>query len=268
MGLKNIKDYFDNWGMISQINPKGVRDGGDACNRNSCYNFAIWFNSRVLGKNWRHFDLPYTTGPEIRTRNRKCFNKSVPVRHPDPKKWYSEIDRFSRDQSIPFLINLFLFNKVLAEKFFWLHAKHLWLFTWNTKRNHATIHNHGDYKYPSEPSAGTYNYGWKLPDITGPEFWSIYVRGFGLPKIFLYPLDFFNFLNAYSKKFSNDDDVINFITKMAYCHAVKPTFFITWSIKITDWADIDKKMYEFFKPEFEPPMDVVYSPIINYLLNV
>ena len=269
MGFKKLEDYFDDWGLISQINPNNVRDGGDACNRTSCYNFAIWFQLVFLKESRKGLGLINSSKEYIKRRNKKFFNREVPVRHPDSSMWYSDLDRFSRDQSFAYVISLAIYSPVLFKKFFWLHAKHLFLLTWNTRRNHTIKANHDTLKYEGRPEYGKRNYNWKLPDITGPEFWVLYLRGFGWPKIFMYPFDLFIWLNAISKKAKGqDDDVINFVTKLAYCHAIRPTFFIQWSIKLTDWNDIKSKMKSFFKPEFEPPMYEVYKPILSYLAKV
>ena len=113
-------------------------------------------------------------------------------RHPDELKWYGDWDRMYRDQSIPLIICLFKYE-MFATCFliFISHLKRGLLFTTNTRRNGTTKENHGEvYKYDRSGKVVKRNYDWKLPDITGPSFLSIYIRGFNF--WLAYPLLCFN----------------------------------------------------------------------------
>jgi hypothetical protein len=79
----------------------------------------------------------------------------------------------SRDQSLPLLISFAYigFYKRLA-MYFLRHAMRLFLFTNNTRKNNEN---------PKDTP-------WKLPDITGPEFFSVYLRSHPVIGYMLYPL--------------------------------------------------------------------------------
>lgn len=96
-------------------------------------------------------------------------------RHPDTTKWYAQpgMERMSRDQLTPLICAMATHQSTRPLlRLFLSHARHLWLFAFNTRKNHI---------YKDDP-----RYKWKLPDITGPEFFGYYIRAFNL-KI-LYPL--------------------------------------------------------------------------------
>lgn len=100
----------------------------------------------------------------------------IPIRHPDTTKWYSSTNRTSRDQLVPYLCYTSAHNRSHFLKLAYQHAKHLFLFTWNTRRNHVYEHQEDHILY-STPDV-EWNYSWKLPDICLLNIWAIYVRGF------------------------------------------------------------------------------------------
>lgn len=158
-----MPDYTDNFGMITTID----KDGGDS--------------SFYMGH--YHYLNQSPHGDVIETSVSLVSPTGIIRRHPDESKWYGDFDRASRDQSIPLLIMLFDCGfMVTAKKIFMAHLKRGLLFTTNTRRNGTTIENDKE-----EYSPGRFrNYNRKLPDITGPIFWSIYIRGFNFK--LLYPL--------------------------------------------------------------------------------
>lgn len=107
----------------------------------------------------------------------------VPRRHPDPLKWYCGINRTSRDQLIPYLCYVASpartalpeVTKAYYKALVVQHAKHLFLLTWNTRRNfqYPTLAEHQALSTPDVK----WNYAWKLPDICGPDIWACYLRG-------------------------------------------------------------------------------------------
>jgi len=210
--MKNLNDYIDKFGMI--VTKEG--DGGDSC----AHGCAIAYGALRTGTKEKVFI------------NVDALHKAPGrfVRHPDPDKWYSDLDRMSRDQLSPLLALLGLIGTKDSRKVLWqifkAHAKRLFLFSWNTRRNDPTPENHGKARYPDDPgvkqltrkdkfiikyripfleiTSGYHNYNWKLPDITFMETWATYIRGFRLYP--LYPLlllfDLENFLGSVKYRMS------------------------------------------------------------------
>ena len=169
------KEYVDEFGMIVTGD---TRDGGD-----SAFYMGHYYCLYEL------YEKQFTSRSSDNKRYRDDFIHRIQHyngnirRHCESIKWYGDWDRASRDQSIPFIIMLFLCAyKQEAWQFFKAHLKRGLLFTTNTRRN------------------GVKDTPWKLPDITGPNFWSIYIRGFRA--LYFYPLllifDLFLFLNVMS----------------------------------------------------------------------
>src|SRR5690606_36918964 len=118
------------------------------------------------------------------------INQGNYCRHPDPSKWYSKSDVMSRDQATPNVIAMGLTNnRKLLLDFFKGHLKRGLLFMTNTRHNE-----------PSNTKA-------KLPDVTGPEFWGYYIRGFKL--WFLWPIllifDLETLITSLTKLFKKND---------------------------------------------------------------
>lgn len=164
-----LMDYIDKFGMYSQSPPQ--RDGGDSAQREGMVMAgAEWggVSSSIVRTAYIHATLP------------QLMAYGNGRRHPDPTKWYSDWDRFSRDQAISLLIGMFMAGAYLqAFKFFLRHCTRGLLFMTNTRRNfmYPTLEEHLQKATPDV----VWDYSWKLPDLTGPEFWSIYVRGFRYP---------------------------------------------------------------------------------------
>lgn len=154
-----MSDFIDKFGLVTV---KGG-DGGDT--------HANVFTILYCDKNNGYFDhsvMPYLKGPN-----------NIPIRHPDPDKWYHYEDRCSRDQMIPLLYYLASNRSSAIDKRFYelmkLHLKRGFLFTWNTKRNHVypTLAEHLAKSTPDVK----WDYKSKMPDITGPEVWAAWMRG-------------------------------------------------------------------------------------------
>jgi hypothetical protein len=152
---------LDKWQLITKAG-----EGGDTCSR--------------------HFTALYCldgTTAEIRNALELLQKDGIPVRHPDPDRWYSTTDRTSRDQLIPYLAFVSRKNytspvkvrnafKALVAQ----HAKRAFLFAWNTRRNWVYA-NEAEHLTKSTPDV-RWNYAWKLPDICFMNVWAMYVRGF------------------------------------------------------------------------------------------
>lgn len=220
---------FDDRGLI--VGTK--EDPGDSLHRFSMYLLgSAWFSgshpnplkllSYKLGKNW--------------------------VRHPSPG-WWSDPDRLSRDQSTPLVICLAeFFQGRLLREFFFNHLKRGFFFT-NTRKNGATIHNHGHFKYgPHEPDY-VYDYSWKMPDFIGPEFLAIYIRAFGL--WWLYPLlcifDLETLIGSIHWRFKADQtDVLNHLIVCEYGTRKLPTPISILARKLISKDDFNRKMHYYF----------------------
>ena len=209
--MTNFSKYFDNYGL-----PVGSKeDPGDSLHRVCML---------MLGQLW-YGDKAYAefNGPSKLTKYKKHGSF---VRHPSPG-WWSHNDRLSRDQSTPLVILLseLKLNDTL-KKFYMEHMKRFFLFT-NTRRNGATLENHGKRKWPGHSTnKDIYNYTPKIPDVAGPEFLAIYIRA--LDAWYLYPLLFIldletvigTIIRVFKK---NDTDVLNHLIISRYMIMKYPT---------------------------------------------
>jgi hypothetical protein len=163
-------NYLDQYEMITTIE----KDGGD-----SAFHEGHYYSMLELTGN-----LGYSALVDYSITATQLQNDEGNIRrHPDESKWYGDWDRGSRDQSIPLLISFFLTGSMRAARnFFKAHLKRALLFATNNRRNGSTAENHGKEYYPGRFR----DYSWKPADITGPVFWSIYIRGFR--NKLLYPL--------------------------------------------------------------------------------
>ena len=186
---KMFSAFFDSWKLVTKN-----KDAGDCCTNE----FAIIYC------------LPHTKEEQLHALSWLVV-AGIPRRHPDETMWYYSVDRTSRDQFVPYLCYLSgrqVADKPLAKLYFkrllWQHAKHAYLCTWNTRRNHVWKLE-ADHKAKATPDVA-WNYGWKLPDICGPDIWAAYIRGllqhFFLARLLLpvlYPvlciLDVYSFLD-------------------------------------------------------------------------
>jgi hypothetical protein len=156
----NTTFQLDTYGLIL----KGI-DGGDSCSN--------VFTALYCG--------PHSQEEQVKALSWLVVD-GIPRRHPDPLKWYSATNTTSRDQLTPYLIYLAShapMDSRLAKAYFkrlaWQHAKHAFLLAWNTRRNfmYPTLALHEARSTPDVQ----WNYSWKVPDICGPDIWSIYIRG-------------------------------------------------------------------------------------------
>ena len=198
--MKDLNNYIDKFGMVVT----NQMDGGDSC----AHGLAMHYGAAVL-----KVVLP----PAIESLDEYCAKLEKGfgryVRHPDPTMWYSETNRFSRDQLTPLLLALALTKrrKRLATLFL-AHAAHLLLFAWNTRIN-ASL-------------PGTAAYAWKLPDITGPDIWAAYIRGFRFWP--LYPIlvvfDLMNVITAVQNRYWPQNTIqMNAVLMVDFAARVMPT---------------------------------------------
>jgi len=166
------KEYTDDWGMIVTLE----QDGGD-----SAFFMGHYYSLKMLSLDpVAQYHTKKILIKDYDNAQFKLQKKGLARRHPDESKWYGDFDRMSRDQSIPFLISMFIMEQIYGPwEFFKAHLKRGLLFTTNTRRNGASLQNHGEvYKNDKMGKPVKRNYNRKLPDLCGPNFWSIYIRGF------------------------------------------------------------------------------------------
>lgn len=216
MDWRNLfKNWLDDWQLITF---NGI-DGGDTC----ANEYTAAYVARTANV--------YNPVDETRV-NKLLVVNGVPIRHPDPDKWYSSTNRTSRDQLTPHLCYLVACSPARSELLLKLaiaHAKHLFLFTWNTRRNfqYPTLEAHQRLSTPDV----AWNYSWKLPDFCFMDIWSLYLRAacghLPILGLILQPilsiLDFQNFLAVcwalvQHKRGKLTDDLRN-LTLKVHCSA-------------------------------------------------
>ena len=177
-----VRPFVDQFGCIDKI---VGRDGGDCCHRDFMYSFLIGA-MRFMGLAGVA-DWPMNGISDLYFWNNQHHpSHGILIRHPDPDRDASDWDRGSRDQHIPFVVALSIWGwretlwshfKGHAKRFFWFH---------NTRENGTNKRNHGQKKPHSQEK---FDYSPRTPDISDPEFFGFYIRGFRL--WFLWPVLFF-----------------------------------------------------------------------------
>lgn len=162
------KRFWDQWGTLDK---HWRPDGGDSCHRVGMYysllgimkpiRRQLWYKSKAI--DFKTTVLKHHVAP------------GVLVRHPNLDWDASDWDRMSRDQLHPIIIACGYYDKEELRKLTVGHAKRLFLFTNNTRKNGATKRNHG-----KMDSGEVRDYGWKLPDVTLFEIWALFIRAWGL----------------------------------------------------------------------------------------
>lgn len=152
--IELFSQNLDSWQLLTKNG-----DGGDTCSR--------------------HFTALYCL-PHSRLEAEHALKllqvNGIPRRHPDTNAWYGHTNRTSRDQLMPYLCYVSVHSSSHFLKLAAQHAKHLFMFTWNTRRNfqYPTLEEH---RAKSTPDVA-WNYRWKMPDFCFANVWAIYVRGF------------------------------------------------------------------------------------------
>ncbi len=247
--MKKWKNYLDENGLVVQ---RGG-DGGDSLNRTS----VVRFLAQILGD----MDLMDKVGAVARLSN--AYGKYRRSNHEG--KWYSEYDRTSRDQLTPVLIYLGYISAGPYPAFnmlFFDHLKRGLLFTYNTRRNfqYPTLEEHLAKSTPDVK----WNYGWKIPDVTGPEFWALYIRGFRA--WYLYPLLYFfdleTLIASVITRFQKQkDDVINHAVVLEYAKVRMDTFVMKLARMITPRPLLQSRLDAFFGMDQEPPINELYKQL-------
>jgi hypothetical protein len=213
--VNSVLKYRDSFGLITQANG----DGGDTAQREGMINVLCYllYKSELITSEYWHY---------IKIRSGDVFRKLGPSfegyrRHPDKRKWYSNPNNFSRDQSVALCL-AFGFVDLLRLEFFWSEHKDRWFFYPNTRRNFGVK-------------------GWKIPDITGPSHFGQFIRGFMAKRwrwllYFTDSFDFFHSLSRYIKGHLDKDhaDDLNFILSLLQAKVRYPTFWNKWALWVYD----------------------------------
>lgn len=250
---------MDHWNLICQGS-----DGGDSANRTSIYLLVKSWENAPDSSLWTKL-VSYLTRPDY---------PGILRRHPDPTKWYSDWDRMSRDQTYPFIMAAKEYGDSNTVWSYILgHFLRLFLFTTNIRNNGATAANDGTIY---DPVSGTkWNYGVKLPDITGPDFWAVEIRALPtLVGVCLYPLlcvlDLYTLFSAMFLRWYNTDqnDVINHVIMSVFNSKYLPTPF-TWIMNkfINNASDLNRRLAIFFSGEGQPRMDKLVEGLVNSTFN-
>lgn len=241
-------EHMDGHGLIGFKRSDGRFDFGDSCQRTMSYHLLMEAHRRLHIKleKYPHSDLfAWARAVDLFKAGGRY------VRHPSPE-WWSNPDNFSRDQATPLVITMALFGfKRRLAHFFRLHLKRCLLFMPNVRRNHQ-------YKTRALQEDAIrrgvvdndWDYGWKMPDPTGPGFWSIYIRGF--KRWFLYPLlqvfDLDYLINSILiDKNPKQFDISNHLNSLILAHFINPTWASRNALLILDLDDIQIRLAQYYK---------------------
>lgn len=234
----------DKFGLVGQPDDKYTfgLEGGDSLNW-TCHEYFLT-NQLLTHHILKHFEK----------------HPGLYIRHPNRYQsdfgWASYCEGNwngveSRDQMTGKLCFL---AKAQARRALWRtfkqHVKRFLLFANNT------IHNGANPKTAK----------WKLPDLTGPDVWALYIRGFRA--WWCYPLllifDLHLFINCFIKRMTKDSDILSFIIKMLTAREIMPTPIIWLAFMVNSRQDLDRRlevywtgwrqqrgMYELYKPYLE-----------------
>jgi hypothetical protein len=237
--MRDLSRYEDKFGLIVQdVNGNTFGDAGDSTHKTSHLEIALILTN----------DLAHPSFEKL-----VDVQKATPfVRHPDPAKWYSETNRFSRDQATPYLIALALNkNYKMLSHFFFRHMLHGFLFTWNY--------------IPNWVMPGDAGYKKKMPDITLFEFFNVYIRGFRLYP--LYPLLLLGDLEMLGgvivKRFQDDNDVANSLANTLLAQCVMSTPLSYLARKILKPIVQERLDSYFMESKMEPPINEFYRYAVD-----
>ena len=258
--MRDIDDYFDYADML--VTNEG--DGGDSAFFTGHYHLANYANT---GQKYNEV---------FRFLDHLEKQPGLFVRHPDSAKWYSSLDRMSRDQMTPLIILMGyyrMFPRLKRAMIKWLGRG---MFMQNTRRNGATRENHGQ-TYRRDGTRRNYN--WKLPDWA-PTFLSLYIRAFRSPLFYplLYICDIELLLSALKKRIfggSKAGDEFNFTSRLVQAQRSFPTPLSCWArrlyIRMPHHPEkkglnaLDSYLTWYCKKNSNknPPIDIEYYPVVS-----
>lgn len=267
--LRNqVLDTMDEAGIIGQVDwPEdwnGGIDGGDSINRMAHYHFLIEANNSIGNNVADLANLPFRTKEDYSELLKlfECPESSGNYRRHPTNDWSAYCNgtydgNMSRDQSLPLVISLAFmgFNKRLLMYFF-RHLMRLLLFTTNTRKN------------GEDPTKTR----WKLPDLTGPEFLSVYLRANPVLGYLLYPvlcvLDLELLLGSVLWRYRKSDDIINHATSLIFAN-IRVQTPISWlAAKILSKDMVLSKLKTYWCSWRKSCYYVnLYEPLINKIMK-
>lgn len=157
------------------------------------------------------------------------YNAGVPVRHPDTNKWYSEPDRFSRDQLIPNICSEIRDSfRPRYSKLFKAHQRRWFCTAWNTRGN------------------GAFDKPKKTPDICGPSVWALWLR-YRRPwwsRAVLGLLDLETLAGAINWRYlqpATNRVTRNHMLIVMFSYMYQPTLASMLAFKLANWSDLVAK---------------------------
>jgi hypothetical protein len=156
-------------------------------------------------------------------------NEGVPLRHPDKTKWYGQADRCSRDQLIPLLCYFSTgVYKSMAKRVFKAHLRRGLIFAWNTRAN-------GQMVTP-----------WKLPDLTGPDVWALWLRAFQpwYANLILPILDIQLLISSFLWRHKLSNITRNHMLSCIVARNILPNFISKLAFRINDWDTLIIKWFK------------------------
>lgn len=159
-----LKDYMDDYGLMVQRD----KDGGD-----SAYMTALTSGLLLIKEDVDGADVLY------RNLTSQCVvQEGIWRRHPDPLKWYANPNNFSRDQAETVLWCLAVWSIISGSRAAQQLMKDFFKQKISRSGFHQNVHIGTDVPEGSD--------GLKVPDITGPEEITHYIRANN--KWYLWPL--------------------------------------------------------------------------------
>lgn len=228
--MKKLSDYIDTYGLICEIEPEHILDGGDSANRTGLFPIAAEYNNGFK----MEADLDMTKDTAMSAANVMLskieIKPGICVRNPDPTKWWSNPNYFSRDQQSAVVVGAgFSKNYSLVSSLFLNHLKRFGLYQ-NFQINGVDVD--GKKKFIQG-------------DIATPEHLNLYIRALNL--WFLYPLlligDLFTVLNSLIiiyKSYRDADDTSNDLNHIAICLQAKKRL-------PTPISYLARKLYRYFR---------------------
>lgn len=231
--MKNINDYIDNFGMVVT---KFDRDGGDSCAHGCAILYAAVRTMKLIPL--LNLMRKYPSALEVEL--------GLYCRHPNPDKWYSRNDTFSRDQLTPLIAYLSIIGVMAPiRRLFKQHLKRGLLFAWNTREIDS---------YPGQD-----NYKWKIPDITGPEIWAMWIRAFNCytlyPLLFLFDIQTLISSILYRFKLTDSTLQMNHVLMVDFSNEVMPTLISKLAKWIYGKETPKAALTKSWGPEWQPPVD-------------
>lgn len=252
--IESFKPFLDKFGLIAQKASSGA-DGGDSAHR-----FGVAYAALKLGgyDTWLDGTTPLD---EYYHKAMLDYEKSknTYVRHPDPDKWYSNPQNFSRDQT-DMLMKAML---VQGDK-----SRLRGLFK-------EIIKNFGFHKniYPNHTKPGDPEYKKKTADILTPSQIADVLRSYKSKALYpvLCVLDAFRFIDVYLAKRDDDksklkgkrtDYYVMLATGIAVSRAVQDTFVLRAVSRKLNASDYKLSVDWIFGPLWDDP------PLHRTLLRV